>query len=297
MSTAAYVPPVDRPPPLPPASNYGGFWVRFAAHLVDGFLVGLIALLVSLAMALAAELGPAVLEALPFAIIVVGQIYHAWFVSSKQMATPGKRLCALYVTSLDGRRISFGRALWRNVASFFSYLTLYVGFFMAGFTERKQALHDKLAGTVVHRQPGRSSTAAIVIIVALCVVVPIGGIVAAVAIPAYQDFTVRSRIALVHGAMMSLKEPIEKYALEKGAWPDSWEQLGVADPTGKMSASAREVLQEMRLGRQGEVIAAVRVMGRDGEIRLTPRRAGDAVQWDCSSSERVRKYVIASCRK
>ena len=292
-----YTPPVDQPPPLAAESHFGGFWIRFAAHLVDGFIVGFITLLVGIAMVFAVNVGPSAENVLWLAIIAVGQVYHAYFLSSKRMATPGKRLCGVYVTDLHGRRLTFGRALWRNLASFFSYVTLYLGFIMAGVTERKQALHDKLAGTLVHRQPGSSSTAVIVVVVALCVMVPVIGIVAAVAIPAYEDFTYRSRIALVHAAMGSLKEPIAVYQREKGAWPANWEQLGVPNPANEISPNARSVLTGMRLGKQGEVIADVKIMSWDGEVRLTPKREGDVVNWDCTASEKIRKYVLASCRK
>lgn len=293
----AYTPPVDQPPPLADDSKFGGFWIRFAAHVVDGFVIGLITLLIVVAIAVAANLGPSAADLLGLAIIAVGQVYHAYFVSSRRMATPGKRLCGVYVTDLEGRRLTFWRALWRNLASFFSYVTLYLGFVMAGVTERKQALHDKLAGTLVHRQPGSSAIGVIVVVVALCVMVPVIGIVAAVAIPAYQDFTYRGKMALVHGAMAGLKEPIAVYRKEKGAWPTTWEQLGVPNPAGEMSANARSVLTDMRLGKEGQVIADLRIMSSDGELRLTPKLSGDVVEWDCSSSEKVRKYVLASCRK
>jgi uncharacterized RDD family membrane protein YckC len=59
----------------------------------------------------------------------------------------------LAVTDLAGNRISFWRAtvrfLWRIISAF---LTLCVGFAMAGFTEKKQALHDQLAGCLVIRK-------------------------------------------------------------------------------------------------------------------------------------------------
>ena len=64
-----------------------------------------------------------------------------WCDANAYCAWAGKRLCGLYVTDTAGHRLGFGRALWRNVAALFSYLTLYIGFFMAGFTGRKQALH------------------------------------------------------------------------------------------------------------------------------------------------------------
>jgi hypothetical protein len=48
-------------------------------------------------------------------------------------------------------RLSVGRSTWRYIAKFLNVWTLGVGFVMAGFTRRRQALHDKLAGTLVVR--------------------------------------------------------------------------------------------------------------------------------------------------
>jgi uncharacterized RDD family membrane protein YckC len=56
------------------------------------------------------------------------------------------------VTDLAGRRISFGRATGRFFAKYISATILMIGFVMAGFTEKKQALHDILAGTLVIRK-------------------------------------------------------------------------------------------------------------------------------------------------
>jgi uncharacterized RDD family membrane protein YckC len=57
----------------------------------------------------------------------------------------------LKVTDLEGRRISFARATGRHFAKLLSGFILMIGFIMAGFTQRKQALHDMIAGTLVVR--------------------------------------------------------------------------------------------------------------------------------------------------
>jgi uncharacterized RDD family membrane protein YckC len=57
----------------------------------------------------------------------------------------------LKVTDLEGRRISFARATGRHFAKFLSAMICLVGYIMAGFTARKQALHDVIAGTLVVR--------------------------------------------------------------------------------------------------------------------------------------------------
>ena len=58
----------------------------------------------------------------------------------------------LKVTDLQGKRISFARATGRHFAKLLSGMILLIGYIMAGLTERKQALHDMIAGTLVVRE-------------------------------------------------------------------------------------------------------------------------------------------------
>ena len=91
----------------------------------------------------------------PFLIVVMAGlicIYYTLFEASPWQATPGKRMLRLYVTDLNGKRMSYGRALLRNLARQLSGF-LFIGFMIAGFTEKKQALHDLLAGSLVLRRP------------------------------------------------------------------------------------------------------------------------------------------------
>jgi uncharacterized RDD family membrane protein YckC len=83
--------------------------------------------------------------------MVVGLVYCGGMVSSLNQATLGKMAMGIKVTNLDGGRIGFGRAVAREVARLLSFITFMIGYLMAAFTERKQALHDKVVGTVVVR--------------------------------------------------------------------------------------------------------------------------------------------------
>ena len=76
-------------------------------------------------------------------------LYFALLESSRLQATLGKRALAIKVTTLDGRRLGFWRATGRTIAKYLSAVILMIGFIMAGFTRRKQALHDLIAGTLV----------------------------------------------------------------------------------------------------------------------------------------------------
>jgi uncharacterized RDD family membrane protein YckC len=148
-----------------PSVAWGGFWRRFWAYWIDAFLSWFLGLFLTVIVRLSAgvSIWPLWKESsqstpmLAIMEIVVGLVfwlvYFAGLESSERQATPGKRVLSLKVTDLSGRRISFGRAVGRRFATILSALTLGVGFAMAGFTRRRQALHDMIAGTLVIHQP------------------------------------------------------------------------------------------------------------------------------------------------
>jgi uncharacterized RDD family membrane protein YckC len=131
--------------------NYGGFWIRFLAYIVDSLIVFIAFFaIVMLVTVMGLELAGTQLI-----LFVMGVLYYALMQSSKRQATFGKALLGLKVGGPDGERIGLGRALAREVAKILSTLTLLIGFIIAAFTKRKQALHDLIATTVVVRaEPG-----------------------------------------------------------------------------------------------------------------------------------------------
>lgn len=76
-------------------------------------------------------------------------LYFALMESSAYQGTLGKMALGIRVTDLDGGQIDFGRATGRYFAKILSFITLMIGYIMAAFTGKKQALHDIIAGTVV----------------------------------------------------------------------------------------------------------------------------------------------------
>jgi uncharacterized RDD family membrane protein YckC len=159
--------------PVPAPQPYAGFWLRFVAHLIDGVVLGIpffvivmvpIFLLGGLRLlAHRGAVGPpdpvfvaAVILRLFFmmALFVVAQwLYFAGMESSARQATFGKAAMSLRVTGLTGQHLTFGHATGRFFAKIIGGLIpLGIGYFMAGFTEKKQALHDMIAGTLVLRQ-------------------------------------------------------------------------------------------------------------------------------------------------
>ena len=171
-----YVPQSAQPPEVIPAipstpeapvtfvrPPYAGFWLRAVAFAID-------TLILSLLFGFLVTLYPTQLMVLPdqnsqspFALphmtlmgflvmFLIMWAYYAFFEASAWQGTPGKRALRIYVTDLHGGRITFWRASTRYFGRKISELTFLVGYFIAGFTEKKQALHDILAGCLVLRR-------------------------------------------------------------------------------------------------------------------------------------------------
>jgi uncharacterized RDD family membrane protein YckC len=82
-------------------------------------------------------------------MFIIQMLYFAIMESSSKQATLGKMVLGIVVTDYEGRRISFGRALGRNLAKIISQVILFIGYLMVAFTEKKQGLHDMIASTLV----------------------------------------------------------------------------------------------------------------------------------------------------
>ena len=117
-----------------------------------------------------------------FINLVVLLVYIGYFAgmeSSFRQATYGKMMLGVKVVDEDGFRISFWRAVGRYFAKYLSIFTLFIGFLMAAFTEKKQALHDMVAKTLVIKEGSCSLWPAIkaVLISILLLVLLIAGCV------------------------------------------------------------------------------------------------------------------------
>ena len=139
---------LDAPSPQENRLKYAGFWIRFVAYIIDGVLLSIVqymigSLFISDYDFTSGNLG------VSFISLIVGIGYFAGLESSSRQATLGKMALNLKVVDTRGQRISFANALGRYFAKILSVITLLIGFMMAGWDPKKQALHDKLADTLV----------------------------------------------------------------------------------------------------------------------------------------------------
>ena len=166
---------------------YAGFWRRFAAYLIDELLIGAVTFFLLLPIYLIFGIGifaidnmdkyhnysavtvfqyyedditPAVVFGIIFIALIIGitsliiqWLYFALMESSSRQATLGKMALGLKVTDMRGNRVTFARATGRYFGKIVSGLILNIGYIMAAFTERKQALHDMMANCLVIVDP------------------------------------------------------------------------------------------------------------------------------------------------
>jgi uncharacterized RDD family membrane protein YckC len=125
------------------SGNYAGFWLRLIAALIDGLI-----LLIPFAFCIAIA-GTNNVWLGYFLIWIIGFAYFAYLESSVRRATYGKQAMGLMVINMDGTQLTLEQASVRYIAKLISALTLYIGFIMIGFTEKKQGLHDMIAKTLV----------------------------------------------------------------------------------------------------------------------------------------------------
>jgi len=135
--------------PPPPSSEldlfleepvvYGGFWERFGAALIDGIILLIPNYILEYALGTSGS----------FIAIIIGWLYSAILESGENQATFGKKALGLKVVNADGQRISFGQATGRHFGKYVSAIILLIGYFMMLWDDKKQTLHDKMAGTFV----------------------------------------------------------------------------------------------------------------------------------------------------
>ncbi len=235
---------------LPAASRapglHAGFWMRFAAYIIDGIILSvvswvfMIVLFIALGFSRDPE-GQGWLLALFYVVAIASQwLYFALFQSSGLQATPGKMALGIMVTDERGGRVGFARATGRYFAKIISGMILYIGFMMAGWTSRKQALHDLIAGTCVVRKAslgnrdaeGDGNAArvapsagmpgwaiAVVAVGAAFFLICVLAIVAAIAVPLYLEYAQQAQTTEMVAIARKTQHKLDRYRARTGRWP------------------------------------------------------------------------------
>lgn len=315
---------------------HAGFWRRVAAWFIDMLIAGALHWLLVLSLgtwllvpwamlggargAAAAQFFDTGLQ--PIGILVLW-LYFALCECSRWQATPGKLALGLQVTDDFGERIGFARASGRYFGKYLSALILGIGFLLAGWTARKQALHDLLAGCCVVRKAGlvawrsRSSTDALpeatahaaalplqtgmpgwataLLVIAGCFfLIPIAAILLAIGIPAYQGYAVRAEVS--QGVRMTgrARALIGEYIGKRGALPGSNADLGLPMPQeirARYVTSVRVAEGKVVVTYGNEASSAI----RGGHVVISPAGNAAMLSWHCSSPDIDVRYLPRQC--
>jgi uncharacterized RDD family membrane protein YckC len=300
---------------------YAGFWRRFAARILDHFVIFVPVYLLVFIVAGGAgaftkvqtgeSSGGGLLVLAYLVPLIANFFYFSAMHSSSWQATIGKRALGIKVTDEDGGQLTFGRAAVRWFSSALSYLTIYVGFIMAGFTDRKRALHDMLASTLVvdkwaftdtpEKQNQGMSGCLIVFIVLFVGGLFIVPILAAISISQYQDYVIRSQVyegsMLADGAKTAYAEYV---ASHPGSVPSSNSQIGLAEP-GQIQGS---YVRSLDIGSvPGSLVveysslppqkANSAISGK--HLSFDAKAGAGTIEWTCHSDELKQKWCPTTC--
>jgi uncharacterized RDD family membrane protein YckC len=138
--------------------QYAGFWIRFAATLID-VVVMIMVIYIPLSLIYGEEYWLGQQSVYGFWDVLLGYVLPfvatIWF-WLRFLGTPGKMALRLQVVDASsGEKMSTGQAIGRYFAYILAILPLFLGLIWVGIDRRKQGWHDKLAGTVVIRKTAK----------------------------------------------------------------------------------------------------------------------------------------------
>lgn len=295
---------------------YGGFSRRLLAFMLDSLILWVISIIVGAIIGLVIGLtgnaspkqGLIILLVYP-ALFLVSLLYYSLQESSAHQATFGKRALGIKVTNLDGKPIGWGRAIGRWFGRILSGLIFCIGYLFTPFTSRKQALHDMLASTLVvdrwaytqhpERQKDSGVAAAVAVVVLILGFVVIVAILAAIAIPQYQMYVMRSQVANAYNSAQAVQPNLIEAYRREGHCPVNGE-AGLLEP----EAYAAQYVSAINIGTSSgdasqcalEVTLRSTNLAINGKhLLLSTAPASGTPGWKCSSDV-PQKYLPVQCR-
>lgn len=143
--------------------KYASFWLRFLAFVIDMLIVLVIQLVLlipfigiigyEMSYTGLGDISEGTILTLGFGLyltfMLISWLYFALFHASSTHATIGKMIVGIKICHAHSRDLSFSRTSLRYVSKYMSFAILLIGFVIAAFTPKRQALHDFIANTIV----------------------------------------------------------------------------------------------------------------------------------------------------
>lgn len=303
--------PAPATPPQAAAGNRNlaaGLGLRWLASILDGLLLGVVGVVFGMiwgaAVAVPAHGKPHLGGLLPL-LYLIQIAYFTVTQAGSGMASLGKRATGMIVVNRQGQPMGYVVAALRYIilllSSFFVLPLL-----MVLFMPRRQGLHDLIMGTVVierstydpqHwdygniRNSPRGGGPLLVVAIAVMLLVFFGGIIAAVAIPAYQDYMARAKVQMAYAQALPVEARVGQ-RLASGGAPLQYADAGLDGPK-----SLPQNLGLLTMDPQGAITVTLGFPPVRGQtLVFTPTVNGSDVSWQCSSSELKPQYLPRRCR-
>lgn len=297
---------------VPTADVFGGFWRRFAAAIIDGIIlnVAFYAVIIAVVGVASAAASEEVAGALAVGVyllsFVANWLYFALMEASGAQATVGKMALGIIVTDEAGARIGFGKATGRYFGKIISSIIVGVGFLMVAWTRKRQGLHDLMAGTLVVRKsadpatiasgvvaPPASGAAIAGIIAAACVVfaLPVLGILAAIAIPQYQEYVVRAELSQTYQLTKPAQAAVSAYYAKNESVPATLAEAGFVTPISPH-------ISEVTIDAEGVISVNLAIPSQQGNSLLFIPELNDdkEITWTCRSEDIKQKLLPPMCK-
>lgn len=132
-------------------------------------------------------------------------------------------------------------------------------------------------------------------LIELMIVVAIIGILAAVAIPSYQDYTKRAHVSEGLSLAGAAKTGVSEYYGSQGSWPSNNATAGI----GTAASISGNAVKSVEVGSLGTILITYNTKvdsADDSTLLLTPNDAGGSIQWLCNTGSVPSKLRPSNCR-